>query len=78
MFVVKLICLVFVFWVVCFCLGLLYSFGGLSLFVCCWVCVCVCVFFLAVCDSCWNLSSWVRKFLFVVVVCLSSPERMGF
>lgn len=45
LFVVKLICLVFVFWVMCFCLGLWYSFGGLSLFVCCWVCVCMCVFF---------------------------------
>ncbi len=50
MFVVKLICLVFVFWVVCFGLGLLYSFGGWASLVClllglC-VCVCVCVYFL--------------------------------
>lgn len=76
----------------CFCfLGGVFWFGTFvffwwvgfpCLFVAGFVCVCVCVrIFFAVCNSCWNLSSWVWKFLFVVVVvvvCLSSLERMGF
>lgn len=71
----------------CFCfLGGVFLFGTFVFFwwvflVCLLLGLSVCVrILLAVCDSCWNLSTWVWKFLFVVVVvvCLSSLERMGF
>lgn len=67
-FVVKLICLVSVFWVVCFGLGLLYSFGGWAFLVCLLLglCVCVCAYFFC---SMWQLLEF--EFLGVkVFVCL--------